>query len=87
MWKDMRYISDTCFDTLQERVDSINIPSKIGRIPSKISAGFAGFMAEQWMHWTILYSPVVLRDILPTEEYKIWCTFSKACSLLCRPYI
>ena len=77
MWKDKRYISDTCFDTLQERVDSINTSSKIGRIPSKISAAFAAFSTEQWMHWTILYSPVVLCDILPTEGYKIWCMFAK----------
>lgn len=87
LWKENKYIVESNFDVLQQRVYSINAPSSIGRIPSKIAGGFAGFTAEQWMHWTILYSPIVLRDILPTEDYSIWCTFSKACSLLSRPYI
>lgn len=39
------------------------------------------------MHWTILYSPVVLLHILQPEDYSIWCTFSTACSLLSRPFI
>ena len=39
------------------------------------------------MCWTILYSPVVLRDVLPHDHYTLWCIFSKACSLLYRPYI
>ena len=38
------------------------------------------------MHWTILYSPV-LRDLLPTEDNHLRCTFSRACSLICRPYV
>ena len=87
LWKEKRYLSDSNFDSLQKKIDSINPPANIGRIPSKISAGFSGFTAEQWMHWTILYSPVVLRDLLPLEDYTLWCIFSKACSLLCRPYI
>lgn len=39
------------------------------------------------MSWTILYSPFVLKDFLPTEHYVMWCTFSLACSLFCRPFI
>ena len=68
-------------------MNSINPPASVGRIPYKISAGLAGFTAEQWMLWTILYSPIVLRDFLPLQHYTLWCTFSKACALLCRPYI
>ena len=39
------------------------------------------------MHCTIVYSPVVLRDLPPLDNYTLWYIFSKACSLLCRPYI
>ena len=85
IWKYKKIISDSDFLILQE-VDAIKPPSNIEQIPSKISAGFAGFTAEQWMHWTIVYSPVVLRDLQPLEDYTLWCIFSKACLLLCRPY-
>ena len=49
--------------------------------------GFSGFTAEQWMAWTIVFSPYVLRDILPPQHYEMWCTFSLSCSFLCRPFI
>ena len=39
------------------------------------------------MLWTIVYSPVVLYELLPTELYSHWCTFSNACAYLCKPYI
>lgn len=65
--KEKRFLSDSDFDKLQEH----NPPYNIGRIPSKIAADFAGFTAEQWMYWTILYSPVVLHNILPLEDYTL----------------
>ena len=87
IWKERDYLNHSMCNKLQAHVDSINPPANIGRIPSKISAGFAGFTAEQWMLWTILYSPVVLQDLLPSEHYTLWCFFSRACALLCRTHI
>ena len=58
-------------------------PANVGRIPHKIAAGFSGFTAEQWMLWTILYSPFVLLNRLPQELYEHWVLFSQARSLLC----
>ena len=52
-----------------------------------ISADFADFTAEQWMHWTTLFSPLVLRDHLPLEHFTNWCLFAKACSLMCRAFV
>ena len=87
IWKRKGYLTPALLDIIQEKVDSINPPYNIGRIPGKIAAGFASFTAEQLMWWTILYSPVVLRGVLPNQDYSLWCLFSKACSHLCRPYI
>jgi hypothetical protein len=68
-------------------VSQITVPAYVGRLPTKIASGFAGFTAEQWMLWTVVYSPLVLKDFLPTEHYEMWCVFSSACSLICRPFI
>ena len=65
-------------------MNSFNPPTSIGRIPYKISAGFA---AEQRMLWTILYSPIVLHKLLPLEHHTVPCAFSKVHALLSRPYI
>ena len=63
-------------------MNSILPPRNVGRIPHKIAAGFSGFTAEQWMLWTVLYSPFVLCNKIP-QESDHWMLFSQACSLLC----
>ena len=80
-------LNNSAFEKIQEQIDLIIPPSQIGHIPSKISAGFARFTAEQWMHWTTLCSPIALRDYLPLEHYTLWCLYSQACSFMCRPYV
>ena len=87
IWKSQGYLTTPLLSKIQEQVNSINSPSNIGRIPGKIVAGFASFTAKQLMWWTILYSPIVWQNVRPCEHYTLWCIFSKACSLLCRPYI
>lgn len=47
LWKEKKYIVESNLDILQQWVNLINAPFGIGRIPSKIDAGFAGFTAEQ----------------------------------------
>ena len=87
LWKARGYLSDTMCEKLQRKMDLIVPPAYTGRLPSKVEAGFAGFTAEQFMLWTTLYSPFVLRDFLPENLYSHWCLFSKACSILCKSCI
>ena len=49
-WKDKGIIGPSVYPLIQERVDHMVIPSKIGRIPRKICAGFASFTADEWKH-------------------------------------
>lgn len=35
---------------MQERIDAINLPANIGRVPGKVASGFSEFTAEQWKH-------------------------------------
>ena len=39
------------------------------------------------MTWTIVYSPFILKQFLPSEHYALWCLFSLSCSLFCRPFL
>ena len=41
-------------DTIHKRLQQVNVPMHIGRLPSRIDAG-ATFTAEQWMNWTIYF--------------------------------
>lgn len=87
LWKNNKVLSDSDFSSIQETVNLISVPAQIGRLPGKIASGFAGFTAEQWMVWTIVFSPYVLKNFLPADHYSMWCMFSFSCSLLCRPFI
>ena len=54
LWKTSKIISEGTFSSIQDVVDSISVPPRIGRLPEKIASGFSGFTAEQWMAWTII---------------------------------
>ena len=69
---------------VQQHMDSFRVPSSIGRIPQKIASGFSSFTADQWKNWTMIFSSVVLKPVLPDKHYKVWLKFAHATSLLAR---
>ena len=80
-------VSSTDLQRLQDRVNSVKPPSEIGRIPSKIANGFAGFTADQWKNWVCIYSLFALKGIIPSEHYNMWADFVQACQFLCSKVI
>ena len=83
-WKDLNILRSNDFNIIQSKVDSILPPTKIGRIPRKISSGFDSFTAEQWKNWILVYSVFALKDVLPPQHYRCWCLFVDACILFCQ---
>ena len=83
VWKETGILTDDSFRSLQEKVDSINCPADVGRIPRKIATGFSGFNADQFKNWTIVFSMYALREYLPTEHLLCWQKFVLACRILC----
>lgn len=75
-------LSDSNFDLIQSRIDSFTVPSDIGRIPHKIRSGFSSFTADQWKNWSIYFSIIALRDIVPSEILECWRHFVLACRVL-----
>ena len=65
VWKSCNLLSDSYLSIIQDRIDSFIVPHHVGRIPYKIASGFAGFTAEQWKNWILLYSLPALKGILP----------------------
>ena len=51
------------------------------------TANHGSYTAEQWKNWTLLYSLVCLKEILPDNEYKCWQTFVLACKYICQGII
>ena len=84
LWLKNELISKNNFDSLQNVVDSIVVPSEVGRVPYKIKNGFSGFTADQFKNWVTLYSIPALYDYLPTEHLECWRHFVLACRILCQ---
>ena len=83
LWKSSALLSEKDFDSIQFFVNKFVTPSDVGRIPYKIASNFSGFTADQWKNWTLIFSTIVLKPILPSSHYHCWCLFVDACRLLC----
>ena len=84
IWKDKGILTSVQFVLIQEKVDRMRVPSKIGRIPHKISSNFASFTADQWRNWICVYSLYCLHGVLPLEHYSCWALFVETCCYLLR---
>ena len=86
-WRDLDITTMEHLGIIQEKVDNMTPPPKVGRIPQKIQSGFTAFTADEWKNWIVLYSPYVLCGVLPDTDYQCWCLFVEACQLICKPIL
>lgn len=84
VWKRELLLLTCQFEKIQNTVDSLSVPSDVGRIPQKIESGFSGFKADQFKNWINVYSIPCLYDILPTQSLECWRHFVLACRILCK---
>lgn len=82
MWKAMGILTESNSNHIQKIVDKFITPRDVGRIPYKIASGFSSFTADQWKNWTLIFSLVTLKEIIPDQHYKFWWIFVQACQLI-----
>ena len=87
VWVERGFICDRNASLIQYRVDSVQVPHYVGRIPHKIASAFSGFTADQFKNWTNLFSLMTLHDLLPTEDLQCWRYFVLASRILCQMVI
>ena len=83
-WKGNKILTREHFEDIQTLIDAFCVPRSVGRIPHKISSGFSGFKSDQWRTWTVVYSLVALKPLLPSQHYTMWVKFVEAVYLICR---
>ena len=84
VWLEQQFLSKDDFKTIQNFIDSMHVPSDIGRIPLKIESSFAGFTADQYKTWITIFSIPALCKILPSEHLECWRQYVLACRILCK---
>ena len=82
VWFEKDLITKKDFQKLEEQMKLFTTPYNAGRLPTSIGSGYGGFIANQWSNWITIFSPILLKEILPDEDLHCWLLFVRACSLL-----
>ena len=83
VWVDAGIIDKAKMKKLDDRMKLLKLPSDIGRIARNMSDCYKNMKADEWKHWTLIYSMFALRGVLPSIDYDIWALFVSACTILC----
>ena len=84
LWIEEGWLTKQHFKAIQQFIDSLVLPSDVGRIPHKIESGFSSFKADQFKSWITIYSIPALYNLLPTNHLECWRHFVLACRILCK---
>ena len=55
-------------EKLQDRIETVEAPSDLGRLPENISSNYGGFTVSQWKNWVLYYSLNAVEGILEEEH-------------------
>ena len=87
VWLESMMLNANDLQKVQEKVDSLRVPSELGRILTKISKMFSGFTAKQWKNWVTVLLLFALFKYLPERDYRCLAYLVNACCLLCTTLI
>ena len=72
---------------LEDRINSFDVGTGIGRLLHKTASDYDGYTASEWKNWILIYSMFFLKDLLPETHLRCWQTFVLACQYLCTPVL
>ena len=87
VWMDLRMFTTAQLKEFESTIKEFQTPADIGRLPSRIGSEYNGFTANQWYNWITIYSPVVLKGVLPDTHLRCWLLYVRAGSILNSRYI
>ena len=87
LWVKKNLLSKKDLKVLEERINSFDVGTGIGRLPQRIASNYGGYTASQWKNWTLIYSMFCLKGLLPESHLRCWQTFVLACQYLCTPVL
>lgn len=83
VWSDENILKNEIAE-VETKIKLFCVPAECGRVPSNISSSYGAFTAAQWRNWITVYSPVVLKGLLPNEHLQCWLLLCNPAQLLCR---
>ena len=87
LWDKQGIIGKKEMKLLESRIEAMDVPTDIGRLPKKISSNYGSYTAEQWKNWTLIYSMFALKGVTADKHLQCWQTFMLTCKYLCKTTI
>ncbi|OAD70564.1 hypothetical protein PHYBLDRAFT_148475 [Phycomyces blakesleeanus NRRL 1555(-)] len=87
IWKELEYFDNQALLAMQDLENGVVVPPDYARINKKIADKFSFIKADEWKLWCLIYSPFVLKHILPVKHLSNWMFFVNACRLLTEPSV
>ena len=84
VWLKVGVITVNDLHEIDRRASAFRVPYSIGRLPINIASNYGGFKAAQWQTWITVYSPIVLKGLIPASHFQCWLLFVRACTILCQ---
>ena len=60
LWSNTNALSKSNLEEIESRINLMDVPSSIGRLPVNITTNSGCYTAEQWKNWTLIYSLLLL---------------------------
>ncbi|OAD65339.1 hypothetical protein PHYBLDRAFT_153589 [Phycomyces blakesleeanus NRRL 1555(-)] len=80
-------IQDGDFAAMQKTAETMIVSGRYISLNSKIGEQFSYMKADEWKSWVLVYSPVLLKDVLAKDRFENWINFVDTCHLLVKPTI
>ena len=84
VWIETQVLTTEDLMQIEARSKLFCTPADVGRLPLNVSTGYGGFTANQWCNWITIFSPVLLKGVLPDIHLRCWLLFVRACSIRSR---
>ena len=84
IWVDEGVLTPDNLKNIQRKMNQIQVPADLGRIPRKIDCGegFSNFTADQWRTFFTIYATTSLWEYLSAIDRTILTHFVRVCSVL-----
>ncbi|KAG1245428.1 hypothetical protein G6F68_015062 [Rhizopus microsporus] len=87
IWIEHNYFGTQAYGQMQAKAEAVIITPGYEDILKNVAARFAFMKGDQWKTWCLIYSPYLLKGVIPRSDYTNWLRFVSACRLVVKPSI
>ncbi|OAD81159.1 hypothetical protein PHYBLDRAFT_72980 [Phycomyces blakesleeanus NRRL 1555(-)] len=86
-WTKIKKMKNNDLLAMQTVAATMIFPSNYTKLKTKTGKDFSHMKADEWKSWVLVYSPMLLKLVLPSNMFNGWMHYVKACHILVKPSI